>query len=110
MKKVEEHTSLDLLELTLQLHSRAINQPGNKEMHEASMEARQELEKRLQINKNDFIPDVVNSKIIKVQATSFTTGSKKWFIISEDDYNKRLIIYPAWNFNENTKTTNIHET
>ena len=60
MKKVEERTNLDLLELTLQLHSRAINLPNNREMHEASVEARQELEKRLQVNKNAVLPHVSN--------------------------------------------------
>jgi hypothetical protein len=47
--------------------------------------------------------------MIKIQATSFTTKQKKWFIISEDDYSKRLTHYPAWNFDEKTKTTNIYE-
>ena len=47
--------------------------------------------------------------MIKIQATSFTTGSKKWFIISEEDYKKRFTHYPAWSFDESTKTTNIHE-
>lgn len=58
MKKVEERTNLDLLELTLQLHSRAVSQPHNKEMHDASVEARQELEKRLQVNNNAVLPHV----------------------------------------------------
>ena len=58
MKKVQERTNLDLLELTLQLHSRAINQPNNREMHGASVEARQELEKRLQVNNNAVLPHV----------------------------------------------------
>lgn len=59
MKEVKERTTPDLLELTLQLHSRASDQPQNKEAHEAYIEARQELEKRLQINKNDGIGNVM---------------------------------------------------
>lgn len=53
MKKVKERTIPDLLELTLQLHSRASSQPNNKEMHDAYVEAKQELEKRLSINGRD---------------------------------------------------------
>jgi hypothetical protein len=48
--------------------------------------------------------------MIKIQATSFTTGSKKWFIMSKEDYKKRFTHYPAWSFDERTKTTNIFET
>ena len=58
MKKVEERTTPDLLELTLQLHSRALNQPNNKEMHEAYVEASQELEKRLPVNENAVLRSV----------------------------------------------------
>lgn len=47
MKKVKDRTNLELLELTLQLHSRCIDQPKNKQMHEAYIEARREIEKRL---------------------------------------------------------------
>ena len=47
--------------------------------------------------------------MIKIQATSFTTGSKKWFLISQEDYKKRNSHYPAWSFDDSTKTTNIHE-
>ena len=61
MKKVEEYTTSDLLELTLQLHSRALNQPNNKEMHDAYIEARQELEKRLPANENVVLPLVSDS-------------------------------------------------
>lgn len=42
--------------------------------------------------------------MIKIQATSFTTGSKKWFILSQEDYKKIFTHYPAWNFDETTKT------
>ena len=45
-KSAEERDSLDLLELVCQLHSRALNYPS-KEMHDAYITARQELEKRL---------------------------------------------------------------
>ena len=41
--------------------------------------------------------------MIKIQATSFTTGAKKWFIMSDKDYKNRFTHYPAWNFNEKTK-------
>ncbi len=45
-KKVEDRTNADLLELVLQLHSRSLIYE-TKEMHDAYMEARFELEKRL---------------------------------------------------------------
>lgn len=61
MKKVEERTTPDLLELTLQLHSRTLNQPNNKEMHEAYVEARQELEKRLPVNEKAVLRSVSGS-------------------------------------------------
>ena len=47
--------------------------------------------------------------MIKIQATSFTTRSKKWFIMSDEDYKKRFTHYPAWSFDDSTKTTNINE-
>lgn len=40
---------------------------------------------------------------VKIQATSFTTGEKKWFTLTESQYNKRFTDYPAWSFDENTK-------
>ncbi len=46
IKPVKERDSLDLLELTLQLHARGMQFPS-KEMHDAYIEARAELEKRL---------------------------------------------------------------
>ena len=42
--------------------------------------------------------------MIKIQATSMTTGSKKWFIMSDEDYKKRYTHYPAWSFNDSTHT------
>ena len=46
-KPVKERSNLDLLELVCQLHGRALDFPS-KEMHDAYIEARQEMEKRLQ--------------------------------------------------------------
>ena len=51
-KPVEERDTLDLLELVCQLHSRALIQPGNKNMHDAYVEARQEMERRIKGNNN----------------------------------------------------------
>jgi len=45
----KERDNLDLLTLTFELHGRAISQPNNKLMHEAYVEARQELESRLKV-------------------------------------------------------------
>lgn len=46
MKTPKERDTLDLLELVCQLHSRSLN-TGTKEIHDAYMEARQELERRI---------------------------------------------------------------
>ena len=43
----KELSDLDLLELVCQLHSRALNQPDSREMHDAYIEAREEMESRL---------------------------------------------------------------
>jgi len=65
---------------------------------------------KYKLDKALIICGVINWKImIKIQATSMTTGSKKWFIMSDEDYKKRYTHYPAWSFNDNTKTSNIHE-
>lgn len=53
-KPVKERTNLDLLELVCQLHSRALQYPS-KEMHDAYMEARQELEARLEQKLNKHV-------------------------------------------------------
>lgn len=57
-KSVEERDTLDLLELVCQLHSRALNQPKNKDMHDAYVEARQEMERRIKVNNNFVLADV----------------------------------------------------
>lgn len=57
-KTVEERDTLDLLELVCQLHSRALNQPRNKDMHDAYVEARQEMERRIKVNNNFVLADV----------------------------------------------------
>lgn len=57
-KPVEERDTLDLLELVCQLHSRALNQPRNKDMHDAYVEARQEMERRIKVNNNFVLADV----------------------------------------------------
>lgn len=54
LKTVKERDTLDLFELVCQLHSRALNQPKNKDMHDAYVEARQEMERRIKVN-NDFV-------------------------------------------------------
>ena len=46
MKTPKERNNLDLLELVCQLHYRALSYP-NKKLHNAYIEARQELESRL---------------------------------------------------------------
>jgi hypothetical protein len=46
-KPVKERDSLDLLELVCELHSRSLNQPRNKNMHDAYIEAKQEMERRI---------------------------------------------------------------
>ena len=48
MKKVKDRNNIDLLELTLQLHSRSLVY-NTKEMHDAYVEARTELEKRFKL-------------------------------------------------------------
>lgn len=48
IKPVKDRTDLNLLELVCQLHARSLR-AGTKEMHEASREARVELENRLKV-------------------------------------------------------------
>jgi hypothetical protein len=57
-KTVESRDTLDLLELVCQLHSRSLNQPRNKNMHNAYVEARQEMERRIKVNNNFVLADV----------------------------------------------------
>ena len=52
-KPVKERDNKDLLELTLQLHSRM--ERGNKKMHDAYVEARNELEQRLEAGQHETI-------------------------------------------------------
>lgn len=47
-KPVKERDNLDLLQLALELHARTLNFPSNKELHDAAVEAKQELQSRLQ--------------------------------------------------------------
>ena len=56
-KPVEERDTLDLLELVCQLHSRALNN-SSKNMHDAYVEARQEMERRIKVNNNFVLADV----------------------------------------------------
>ncbi len=49
MKTPKERDNLDLLELVCELHTRSWTRPSNKGMHDAYIEARQELESRLQV-------------------------------------------------------------
>jgi hypothetical protein len=58
-KPVEQRDTLDLLELVCQLHSRALNQPRNKNIHDAYLEARREMESRIKVNNNFVLADVV---------------------------------------------------
>jgi len=59
-KLVESRDTLDLLELVCQLHSRSLN-VGTKEMHDAYVEARQELESRIVANNNFVLAPVSGS-------------------------------------------------
>jgi hypothetical protein len=47
-------------------------------------------------------------KRYKIQGTSFTTNSKKWFEFSEDEWkefqNRQWTHYPAWSFDRSTIT------
>ena len=54
MKTPKERDNLDLLELVCQLHGRA-SMYGNKEQHDAYVEARKELESRLQEPKDNWV-------------------------------------------------------
>ena len=47
--------------------------------------------------------------MVRIQATSRITGKAKVFIFSVDDYDKKDIHYPHWDFEEKTKTSNIFE-
>ena len=57
-KPVEERDTLDLLELVCQLHIRALSQLRNKNMCDAYVEARQEMERRIKVNNNFVLADV----------------------------------------------------
>jgi hypothetical protein len=60
MKTPKERDTLDLLELVCQLHSRSLN-AGTKAMHDAYVEARQELESRIVANNNFVLAPVSGS-------------------------------------------------
>ena len=53
MKTVEERNDIDLLELAFELRSRALMFP-TKEMHDAYLEARQEIERRIVAYQNQI--------------------------------------------------------
>jgi len=57
-KPVESRDTLDLLELVCELHTRSWTRPSNKEMHDAYVEARQEMERRIKVNNNFVLADV----------------------------------------------------
>jgi len=76
-KPVKERDTKDLLELVCQLHSRALNFPS-KEMHDAYVEARNELESRLEpytppVEDGKQVGDVVNS-IVRIMLDSEMIG------------------------------------
>jgi len=48
IKSLQERDNLDLLQLTLELYARSCIHPHNEKMHNNALEARTELEKRLQ--------------------------------------------------------------
>jgi len=60
MKTVKERDDLDLLELVCELHSRSIMYM-TKELHDASIEARQELESRIVAYQNFIKAHVIKS-------------------------------------------------
>lgn len=60
MKTPKERDTLDLIELVCQLHSRSLN-TGTKVMHDAYVEARQELESRIVANNNFALAPVSGS-------------------------------------------------
>lgn len=51
IKELKDRDDLDLLELVCQLHSRSSTNPQNEKMHESYVEARKELESRLNMYK-----------------------------------------------------------
>ena len=63
-KSPEERNNLDLLELVCQLHYRALAYPSSKEIHEAYIRARQELEKRLQ-DRESYAKQVAKERAIE---------------------------------------------
>jgi hypothetical protein len=60
MKTVKERDDLDLLTLVCELHARSIMHM-TKELHDASVEARQELESRIVAYQNLVKADVIKS-------------------------------------------------
>jgi len=61
VKPVKERTTSNLIELSHQLHARTLAHPGSKELHDASVEARKELDERLE-DLEEFVADVVTHK------------------------------------------------
>ena len=74
MKTPKERDTLDLLELVCQLHSRSLN-TGTKAMHDAYVEARQELESRIVANNNFVLAPVITSAEMK-RETNLKTINK----------------------------------
>ena len=64
LKSPKERDNLDLLELVCQLHSRALNQPRNKQMHNTYIEARKELESRLNTI-DEYADEVSRERVVK---------------------------------------------
>lgn len=58
LKPPKSRDTLDLLELVCQLHSRGLAHPSNRDLHNAYVEAREEMERRIKINNNFVLADV----------------------------------------------------
>jgi hypothetical protein len=84
MKTVKERDFFDLLELVCELHTRAINFPS-KEMHDAYIEARREIEER-QVQQSrlsrerviELIHSFRNDILVEVQKGSVSDFTEKW--------------------------------
>jgi hypothetical protein len=63
-------------------------------------------EKNLLNSKEQALTIPVVSKRYKIQGTSFTTNSKKWFEFSEQEWkefkHRQWTHYPAWSFDSST--------
>ena len=115
LKPVVDRDNADLLELVCQLHARTLSATGTKEMHDAYVEAREELDKRLEAYNTEYGElEVIGCETAK-DVCQFTneTKAKIVSIVKEDRTKKfgmvqeaRLLVFHRMEIKEEVKENN----